>query len=384
MEVSTYLTPIRNLSKEPLERAEYLAGYHLLCETNADQGDGSVLYNCFIKGNVPSNVLIVNNLHSLENLNKIKSEKLREWVEKIEESDDYEGLERLKSNFKGNLDFSFYDFSIGDEYELIFTHHSADLIFQNCIFSHITVRGGFTFKGCDFRGSTFDNVNIIHFSTWNKDYDFVFFDNCDLRNVRFDESIKNNCDMQHCIIESQQAYNAQKKEGFDNMLIIKGKAFNVVKELAREHYDFSKINFEGLSFKGFNRLAGVYKHCNFTKANLSDINVIANIDFSLCINADFSESTFSCEVEPFEYRSGSAFREMPKIVGVDFTNANFEKAEISNCMFIDCNFEGVNFSGAVYSDDTLSHSNCIPKDAIDVMIHIDDAEDEDDFFNLFR
>ena len=118
----------------------------------------------------------------------------------------------------------------------------------------------------------------------------------------------------------------------------------MLKDISNTHYDFSYIDFEGLSFKGFNQLNGVYKHCNFNNSNFSDINIIANINFSTCRNADFFQSQlFSCEAKPFDYRI-RAFKEMSKVVGVDFTNANFEKAEISDCMFIDCNFEGVNFS----------------------------------------
>lgn len=380
-----YLTPIRDLSKEPLERGEYLTGYHLVCDTNAAQGDGSVVYKCFVNGNIPSNVLNVAEPSSLRKLNSQKSENLRILLEDYIYLDPGEVFEsevpELLESINGHLDLSYY--TVTDGYEEMFEFHKVGLEarnFKNCIFSHTQIGGGFNFRGCNFQGSTFKDVIIIETNYG----DYLHFEKCDLRNVKFDESTIQNLVLEKCIIDSKRLYDNQVKEDYDNMLILESKAFNVLKEISNEHYDFSHIDFEGLSFKGFNRLNGVYKHCNFNHSNFRDINIIANINFSTCRNADFSKTLFSCEAKPFEYRSGSAFSEMPKIVGVDFTNANFEKAEISNCMFIDCNFEGVNFSGAVYSDDTLSRSNCIPKDAIDVMIHIDDAEDEDDFLNWFR
>lgn len=373
MELSKYLTPIRDLSKEPLERGEYLAGNHLVGKYITPQGDGSVLYNCFInRFMLPSNVLNVSPALSLRKMNEAKSKKLGELLEEYSyqtyDSVVYKEVRDFLTSIKGNLDFSFYDFDEYYEDEMFRWGGFSVRNFQNCIFSHINLCR-FEFRSCDLRGSSFSNLT-----------GYVKFYLCDLRNVVFDESMKDEFSMQHCITNSQQIYNAQKKEGFDNMLIIKGKAFNVVKDIATEDYDFSKINFEGLSFKGLYRLKGVYKHCNFTKANLSDINIIANIDFSLCIDADFSKSKFSCEVEPFDNARGTNFGDkMPKVVGVDFTNANFENAKLTNCRFIDCKFEGVNFSGAIYSDETLSRSNCIPKDAIEVMIHEDDVEDEDDW-----
>ena len=385
MELSTYLTPIRDLSKEPLERVEYLSGYYLVCNDNTPQGDGSVVYKCLINGNLPSNVLSVAEPSSLRKVNERKSEKFRLLLEEYTYADPGEVFESevpdLLKSINGHLDLSYY--ALTDGYEEMFEFQKVGLEarnFKNCIFSYTQIDGGFTFQGCNFQGSTFENVVII-----DTNYgDDIHFAKCDLRNVRFDESTIRKLDLAYCIIDlcimDLSDLYSQKKFKSDNMLVIEGKAFNVLKEIAREHYDFSHIDFQGLSFNGFNRLNGVYKHCNFTNSNLSDINIIANINFSTCRNADFSKSTFSCEAKPFDHRKGHVFRYMPKVVGVDFTNANFEKAEISNCMFIDCNFEGVNFSGAVYSDDTLSRSNCIPKDAVDVMIHIDDAEDEDDWF----
>ena len=45
MELFNYVTPIRDLSKEPLKR-EYLAWYRLVCIDNTPQGDGSLVYKC--------------------------------------------------------------------------------------------------------------------------------------------------------------------------------------------------------------------------------------------------------------------------------------------------------------------------------------------------
>ena len=247
-------------------------------------------YKCSINGNIPSNVLNVAEPSSLRKLNEQKVKKLRIVFQNYIDSDEYldVGLTDMYDSLQsvnGHLDFSYYTFS--DEYEVMFSVSNAGLQarnFKNCIFSHTEVEGGFEFRGCNFQGSIFKDLII------EDGYDFHFSE-CDLRNVKFDESIIQKLDIHKCIIDSciidlSNLYD-QKKFERHNMIIIEGKASNVLKDISNAHYDFSYIDFEGLSFKGFNQLNGVYKHCNFNNSNFSDINIIANINFSTCRNVDF-------------------------------------------------------------------------------------------------
>ena len=128
MELFNYVTPIRDLSKEPLKRGEYLAWYRLVCIDNTPQGDGSLVYKCSINGNIPSNVLNVAEPSSLRKLNEQKSKKLRIVFQNYIDSDEYldVGLTDMYDSLQsvnGHLDFSYYTFS--DEYEVMFSVSNA-------------------------------------------------------------------------------------------------------------------------------------------------------------------------------------------------------------------------------------------------------------------